>query len=198
MYPLFESLCVQDGIILNTQWHEYRFQKAYLQNFGHSNSFDLLEGLNIPVKFNHGKVKLRIRYNHKHRDFHFEHYKIKEIKSLRLVFTDELNYSHKYSHRENLESLFALREDCDEVLIIKKGRITDSSYSNVVFFDGQDWWTPKDPLLAGTCRARLLNQGIIKQSFLKVRDLKNFEGLKLINAMRDMDQPMIPINRLRY
>ena len=198
MYPLFESLCVQDGIILNTQWHEDRFQKAYLQNFGHLNSFDLLEGLNIPLKFNRGKVKLRIRYNHRHRDFHFEHYKIKEIKSLRLVYTEELNYSHKYSRRENLESLFDLREDCDEVLIIKKGRITDSSYSNVVFFDGQDWWTPKDPLLAGTCRARLLNQGIIKQSFLKVRDLKNFEGLKLINAMRDMDQPMIPINRLRY
>ena len=198
MYPLFESLCIQDGIILNTQWHEDRFQKAYQQSFGHLNPFDLLEGLSIPVKFNRGKVKLRIRYNNKHRDFHFEHYQIKEIQSLRLVYTEELNYSHKYSRRENLESLFALRGDCDEVLIIKKGRITDSSYSNVVFFDSQDWWTPKDPLLEGTCRARLLNQGIIKQSLLKVRDLKNFVGLKLINAMRDMDQPMIPINRLRY
>ena len=198
MYPLFESLCVQDGIILNTQWHKDRFQKAYLQNFGYLTSFDLLEGISIPVKFNQGKVKLRIRYNHKHRDFHFEHYQMKEIQSLRLVYTEELNYSHKYSRRENLESLFDQRGDCDEVLIIKNGRITDSSYSNVVFFDGQDWWTPKDPLLEGTCRARLLNQGIIKQSFLKVRDLKNFEGLKLINAMRDMDQPMIPINRLRY
>ena len=198
MYPLFESLCIQDGIILNKKWHEDRFQKAYLESFGNLNPFDLLEGLSIPVKFNQGKVKLRIRYNRKHRDFHFEHYQIKEIQSLRLVYTEELNYSHKYSRRENLETLFALRGDCDEVLIIKKGRITDSSYSNVVFFDGQDWLTPKDPLLEGTCRARLLNQGIIKQSLLKVRDLKNFEGLKLINAMRDMDQPMIPINRLSY
>ena len=198
MFPLFESLCIQDGIILNTQWHEDRFQKAYLESFGNLNPFDLLEGLIIPLKFNQGKVKLRIRYNRNHRDFHFEHYQIKEIQSLRLVYTEELNYSHKYSRRENLESLFALRGDCDEVLIIKKGRITDSSYCNVVFFDGQDWLTPKDPLLEGTCRARLLNEGTIKQSLLKVRDLKNFEGLKLINAMRDMDQPMIPINRLRY
>ena len=198
MFPLFESLCIQDGIILNTQWHEDRFQKTYLESFGNLNPFDLLEGLIIPLKFNQGKVKLRIRYNRNHRDFHFEHYQIKEIQSLRLVYTEELNYSHKYSRRQNLESLFALRGDCDEVLIIKKGRITDSSYCNVVFFDGHDWWTPKDPLLEGTCRARLLNQGIIKQSLLKVRDLKNFEGLKLINAMRDMDQPMIPINRLKY
>jgi len=198
MYPLFESVCVQDGIILNTRWHEDRFQKTYFQSYGYSNPFDLLEGVSIPDNFNQGKVKLRIRYNHSHRDFHFEHYQIKEIQSLRLVYTEELDYSHKYSRRENLESLFALRGDCDEVLIIKKGRITDSSYSNVVFFDGQDWWTPKDPLLEGTCRARLLNQGVIKQSLLKVGDLKNFEGLKLINAMRDLDQPIIPINGLRY
>ena len=45
MYPLFESLCVQDGIILNIQWHKDRFQKAYLQNFGYLTSFDLLEGI---------------------------------------------------------------------------------------------------------------------------------------------------------
>ena len=106
---MFESLCVQDGIILNIQWHKDRFQKAYLQNFGYLTSFDLLEGISIPVKFNQGKVKLRIRYNHKHRDFHFEHYQMKEIQSLRLVYTEELNYSHKYSRRENLESLFDQR-----------------------------------------------------------------------------------------
>ena len=55
MFPLFESLCIQDGIILNTQWHEDRFQKTYLESFGNLNPFDLLEGLSIPLKFNQGK-----------------------------------------------------------------------------------------------------------------------------------------------
>jgi len=53
-------------------------------------------------------------------------------------------------------------------------------------------------LLKGTCRARLLDQGSIKEAAMEVEDLKKFKGLKLINALRDLDQPMIPINRLMY
>ena len=198
MYPLFESLCVQDGQLLNLQWHEDRFQNSYMKYYGNPSPFDLLEDLSIPAHFAQGKVKLRIRYNHQDRNFHFEHYQIQKIKSLQLVYTEELDYSYKYSERENLNALLAQRGECDDVLIVKKGRITDSSYANVVFFDGKDWWTPKPPLLKGTCRARLLDQGTIKEVLLEVNDLKKFKGLKLINALRDMDQPMIPIEHLIY
>ena len=198
MFPLFESLCVQDGKLLNSQWHENRFQTSYNQYYGSPAPFFLLEGLNIPNNFSKGRVKLRIRYNHNDRIFHFEHYQIQKIESLQLVYTEELNYSCKYTERENLNALFAQKGKSDDVLIVKKGRITDSSYANVVFFDGNEWWTPNHPLLKGTCRARLLSQGIIKEILLEVNDLKNFKGLKLINAMRDMDQPIIPIENLIY
>ena len=198
MYPLFESLCVQDGQLLNPQWHEDRFQNAYLHRYGRPTPFDLLQGIHIPNEFAQGKVKLRIRYNHQDRNFHFEHYRIQKIQSLQLVYTEELDYQYKYSQRKKLEALFDQRGDCDDVLIVRKGWITDSSYANVVFFDGKDWWTPKNPLLEGTCRARLLAQGIIKETALGVEDLKNFKGLKLVNALRDMNQPMISINGLVY
>ena len=115
-----------------------------------------------------------------------------------MVSADDLDYTYKYSKREKLESLFALRGACDDVLIVRKGLITDSSYANVVFFDGGQWWTPKVPLLEGTCRARLLADGQIKAAALRVEDVKPFKGLKLINALRDMDQPMIPIESLVY
>ena len=198
MYPLFESLCVQDGKLLNSQWHENRFQTSYNQYYGSPAPFFLLEGLNIPNNFSKGRVKLRIRYNQKDRIFHFEHYQTQKIESLQLVYTEELDYSYKYTERENLNALFAQKGKSDDVLIVIKGRITDSSYANVVFFDGNEWWTPNHPLLKGTCRARLLSQEIIKEILLEVNDLKNFKGLKLINAMRDMDQPIIPIENLIY
>ena len=198
MFPLFESLCVQDGKQLNSQWHENRFQTSYNQYYGIPAPFFLLEGLNIPNNFSKGRVKLRIRYNQKDRIFHFEHYQTQKIESLQLVYTEELDYSYKYTERENLNALFAQKGKSDDVLIVKKGRITDSSYANVVFFDGNEWWTPNHPLLKGTCRARLLSQEIIKEILLEVNDLKNFKGLKLINAMRDMDQPIIPIENLIY
>lgn len=198
MYPLFESLCVQDGKLLNSQWHENRFQTSYNQYYGSPAPFFLLEGLNIPNNFSKGRVKLRIRYNQKDRIFHFEHYQTQKIESLQLVYTEELDYSFKYTERENLNALFSQKGKSDDVLIVKKGRITDSLYANVVFFDGNEWWTPNHPLLKGTCRARLLSQEIIKEILLEVNDLKNFKGLKLINAMRDMDQPIIPIENLIY
>ena len=115
-----------------------------------------------------------------------------------MVYTEKLDYSHKYIERENLNALFTQKGECDDVLIVKKGMITDSSYANVVFFDGKDWWTPKTPLLKGTCRARLLHQGIINEVLLEVNDIKNFKGLKLVNSLRDMDQRMIPIDNLVY
>lgn len=51
MYPLFESLCVQDGNLLNAQWHRLRFQKAFKSLFNTSPTFDLLEGIQIPQTF---------------------------------------------------------------------------------------------------------------------------------------------------
>ena len=198
MYPLFESLCVQEGQLLHPDWHRFRFEKTFLNYYGKAPTFDLLECPNIPPKFSKGRVKLKILYNEKKRKLDFQYYQKQDIQTLRLIHTQALDYTYKYTQREKLEALFAQREDCDDVLIVLKGNITDSSYANVVFFDGEDWYTPQYPLLKGTCRARLLAQSIIKEIPILVNDLKKFQGLKLINALRDMDQPIIPINKLRY
>jgi 4-amino-4-deoxychorismate lyase len=85
MYPLFESLCVQDGKLLNAHWHRLRFQKAFKSLFNTSPTFDLLEGIQIPQTFAQGRVKLKVLYNATERDFQFQHYKTQNIQSLRLV-----------------------------------------------------------------------------------------------------------------
>ena len=54
MYPLFESLCIQNGKILNSKWHEKRFRMAYLKYFGKSAYFNLLDEINIPKEFKKG------------------------------------------------------------------------------------------------------------------------------------------------
>ena len=81
---------------------------------------------------------------------------------------------------------------------MRDGQITDSSYANLVFFDGREWITPKYPLLEGTCRARLIANRKIKMSTLWIKELKGIKGLKLINAMRDIDQELIPMDRILH
>ena len=196
MYPLFESLCIQNGKILNSKWHEKRFQKAYLEYFGKSAYFNLLDEIKIPKEFKKGNVKLRVLYGETGREIQFQIYKLQKINTIRLVHVSSLKYPLKLTEREKLNSLFEQRGACDDVIIVRDGQITDSSYANLIFFDGREWITPKHPLLEGTCRATLLANGKIKMASLGIRELKAFKGLKLINAMRDIDQELIPMDRI--
>ena len=198
MYPLFESLCIQNGKILNFKWHEKRFRKAYLKYFGKSAYFNLLDEVNIPKEFKKGNVKLRVLYGETGREIQFEIYKLRKINTIRLVRVSSLKYPLKLIEREKLNSLFEQRGACDDVIIVRDGQITDSSYANLIFLDGREWITPKYPLLEGTCRARLLANRKIKMATLGIQELKGFKGLKLINAMRDIDQELIPMDRILH
>ena len=196
MSLLFESICVLNGCVLNPKWHELRYHSAYSKLFGESPKKSLLAGLQIPIEFQTGKVKLKIIYGQNQKEFSFQLYKIQKIETLKIVHHNKLDYSLKCSERQTLNELFTLRENCDDVLIVKNGEITDTSYGNVIFFDGANWITPKNPLLKGTCRARLISDGKVSEQVIRVEDLRSLKGVKVINAMRDLEQKMIPIENI--
>ena len=196
MSLLFESICVLNGRFLNPKWHELRHHSAYSELFGECPKENLLTGMKIPPEFQKGKVKLKIVYDQNQKEFSFQHYKTQKIETLKIVHHDELDYSRKYSDRRTLNKLFSFKENCDDVLIVKNGEVTDTSYGNVVFYDGENWVTPKNPLLKGTCRARLISDGKVSEQVIRVEDLKNLKGVKVINAMRDLEQKMIPIGNV--
>ena len=68
---------------------------------------------------------------------------------------------------------------CDDILIVKQGFITDTSYSNVLFYNGKEWLTPTHPLLKGTQRASLLDQEIIRVAEIRLEDLHHFKKVTL-------------------
>ena len=73
--------------------------------------------------------------------------------------------------------------NCDDVLLVQRGHVTDTSYANVALFDGSNWYTPAWPLLRGTRREKLIENGTLKASVIRERDLHNFQTLRLVNAM---------------
>lgn len=196
MSLLFESICVLNGRVLNPKWHELRYHSAYSKLFGESPKKSLLAGLQIPIESQTGKVKLKIIYGQNQKEFSFQRYKTQKIERLKVVHHNKLDYSLKFSERQTLNELFTLKENCDDVLIVKNGEITDTSYGNVIFFDGTNWVTPKNPLLKGTCRARLISDGKVSEQVIRVEDLKILKVVKVINAMRDLEQKMIPIENI--
>jgi Aminotransferase class IV. len=50
-------------------------------------------------------------------------------------------------------------------------------------FDGKDWFTPKLPLLRGTCRTALIDNGIIKEKDIRPEELSSYSFVRLFNAM---------------
>ena len=110
-----------------------------------------------------------------------------------------LMYGHKYADRQAINTLFARRGAADDILLVRDGLLTDTSYANVALFDGKCWYTPAHPLLEGTQRARLLAEGILHPIDIRPADLPRFESIKLINAMLDWEQTApIPIHAVRY
>lgn len=115
-------------------------------------------------------------------------YKMKEIHSLKVVEDDNIDYTYKSTDRSALNALAAQKGDCDEIIIVKNGLITDTSFTNLALFDGTKWLTPKHPLLLGTKRAQLLEAGIIEEADLTLEDLRKAKKVSLFNAMIDFGE----------
>ena len=114
-------------------------------------------------------------------------YEFKKVKSLKIIENDQIDYSFKYENRSMFDNLLAKKENCDDILIINNGRVTDTSYCNVVFSDGEKFLTSSTPLLRGTKREKLIREKIIKEEEITLKDLRLFKKAILINAMIDID-----------
>jgi 4-amino-4-deoxychorismate lyase len=136
----------------------------------------------VPIKLP-GRVRLRIEYDTKGLfEIGLFPYMRKQIDDLRIVHISPPDYRYKYADRAWINALVE-KSDADEILMIRDGNVTDTSIANVTFYDGSTWLTPKEPLLMGTERSRLLNMGVIKESVITIRDISSFSGFRLINAM---------------
>lgn len=182
MFPVyFESIRVMDGKIFHLDYHQRRVERV---------SVIQLQEAAVKVSLpQEGVYKLRVSYTPTailRTDI--QPYTPRNIDSLKAVYDDRIDYSLKWEDRSALNRLHGLREHCDDVLIIKNGRITDTSYCNILFSDGVKWMTPSTPLLEGTCRARLIEEGRIRVEEIGVANLHSFKYYMLINAMLDFDE----------
>jgi len=140
-----------------------------------------------------GKYKCRILYSSENLEISIAPYTPRKIASVRLVFDDDIDYSHKYTDRTELDRLFARRGDADMILIVNKGRITDTTFSNVALFDGADWIVPDTYLLPGTMRQYLLDTGMVRPSPVSPEDLHRYEKISFINALLELGESELPI-----
>ena len=195
MCQLFETIRITDGVAGNLDLHEKRLNRSRLRLYGLSDELRLSDYLRVPEEYRSGIFRCRLIYGAEVVSVEFTPYVPAAVKTLRLVEADTLTYDHKYLDRSSLAGLIN-RDLADDILIIKEGFVTDSSYANIVFTDGRKWVTPDTPLLSGTMRESLILDGIIEAERITVDDLGRFTHFRLINAMLGFDAPWLPVSNI--
>jgi 4-amino-4-deoxychorismate lyase len=200
MSLLVETIKILNGKACNLEYHSYRYNNTRKQLFGKGLAEDLRDKLIIPAYASKGIFKCRIEYDDHIRSIDFSPYEMKKVRLLKLVEADDLIYDYKYIDRSAIEKLMELRHECDDILMVKDGRITDTSYANIIV-RGDDgiWYTPSTYLLRGTKRESLLNRGLIREKEISPGSLKRYRELRLINAMIDIDDSdSIPVKTICF
>jgi len=197
MFPLLETIKCNNGKLFNMEFHQARFEKAFREYFKTSLKINLFECIEIPEFAKSGLFRCRVTYSEQIEKIEFFPHQYREIKRLKLLEDNDIDYRFKYAGRERLNRLFENRGICDDILIVRNGCITDSFAANPVFFDGEKWWTPNTPLLEGTQRAKLLEENKIFECKITPGDISKYKKAGLINALNDMDEmPQIEIENI--
>lgn len=179
---LIETVRIQNGRVRNIKYHNKRCNYSRKALFGSKDTIDLRRSIDTS-RAKSPEVKCRISYDDAIRNVEYESYAMRTIHSLQPIEIADFAYAFKYKNREKLKEFFDQRGAKDDILMLKKGFITDTFYANVALLKEGKWFTPKEPLLKGSNRERLLGKGIISASRIHIDQLHDFDAISIFNAM---------------
>lgn len=200
MCQLIESIKIEGGNILRLPYHLKRMKNSLSELWDDTLDLSLLEDINSGLKHLDKDItyKLRILYTNKEWELDFIPYSLRAVASVQLVYDDNIIYAHKSADRMALDHLFNLRQDSDDILIVKNGLLTDSYYCNIALSRNDQWFTPSSPLLNGTMRDYLLDSGKVIPADIPVGELSSYSSVRLFNAMIDFGSIELPIRNISY
>lgn len=196
MSQFIESIKIEDKKIFLLDLHQKRVDDTFA-HFGKETSINLAEIFKNQEHDEDGLYKLRISYDlDKNFRTQLIPYAISEISNFQLVVNNIYDYSFKFEDRKELEKMLRQAKS-SEIIIVKNNHITDTSFSNLLFKKGKDWFTPSTYLLNGVQRQHLLQKNKIKEAEITMQNVSEYSHFQLINAMNDFDDMFIyPIARI--
>jgi 4-amino-4-deoxychorismate lyase len=196
MSQFIETIKLVNSEYQHLDMHVQRIQETCNLFYGRQRD---MRDLKMSLKTVHNKeniYKVTIFYDF---DFCFVEavpYYLRSIAQMVLVEDNDIQYDLKFANRTRLDELHNLAGSGNECIIVKNNRITDASYANLVFWNGTAWHTPLHPLLMGTKRKYLLESKKIQEEDILLTDLPKYQKVSLINAMLELGDLEIEIDRI--
>ena len=174
-----ETIKAENGRLFHLEYHQRRMERT-LKAFGISQHYNLETLLEPPEE---GLIRCRLIYGPEEAEVTYLPYVIRTFHTLQAVIDDDIDYGFKFANRTALDTDYEERGDCEDIVIVKNGLLTDTTIANIALYDGTNWITPRTPLLHGTTRERLLDEGKLVEGNIALNDLKHFERCAIMNAM---------------
>ena len=178
---LIETIRFEAGKFHNLAYHQARMQRSRQALFGTSNTIDLAAYLHSPT-CNAKTIRCRVTYAQEIEKVEYFPYTPKPIEQLKIVPSD-IDYRYKYADRSALDQLLRENPFADEIIIEKEGLLTDTTIANIALFREGKWYTPQTPLLEGTMRQKLLDEGLLHPKNITSAEIKHYSHVALMNAM---------------
>ncbi len=190
MHQFVETIKIKEGKVMALSYHQARMERTFRHFFPQKSNATIPHLTDFVTSEGDMKLfKCRVVYGEQGVEaIEYTPYTMRQIRTLKIVKADDIDYSYKSTDRSALNRLKAQKGNCDDIIIMKNGLITDTSFTNLAIFDGNQWLTPAHPLLAGTKRAFLLDQGMIIEKNITLDDLRKAEQIRLFNAMIDFGE----------
>lgn len=190
MTQFIESIRIEDNEAFLLDLHQKRVNQT-LANFGVAGSLNLKKIYEDAHFDEDGMFKLRIIYDlEKNFRKQLIPYAVSEIHNFQLVENNNFDYSFKFEDRKEFERMIT-KAKTDEVIIIKNNHITDTSFANLLFLKGKEWFTPSAYLLNGVMRQHLLHHKKIKEADITLQNIKDYSHFQIINSMNDFDDMFV-------
>ncbi len=189
MCRLFETIKVVHNELQHIDYHNDRVNNSLRLLFQVTHPWDLSKIIQVPQLDQNTIYRCRFSYSKEPEGFEYIPYIKRDVQRLFLVDCGKFEYQFKFSDRIALEEMKNNIPDPEtsDILLVKNGFITDTSFSNIALFDGKEWYTPSNPLMKGTKRAYYIDHKMILQRDIKLTDLRMYKKVRLINAMLDLE-----------
>ena len=118
----FETIQLLDGELKNLEFHQERFERTRSKALGLKRHPLLSEVIQVPRGLEQGVLKCRVIYEKEIVRIEYEPHQAQKVHSLKMVYSDSIEYGFKYVDRSELEILFHQRGYCDDILIEKSAQ----------------------------------------------------------------------------
>ena len=177
MSQFFETILIKDNKAQNLHYHQLRIDKTFDQVYNSKSFF--LQDILIDLPKN---ARCKVIYSHESFGIKFSKITKREFKKFKIVDSD-MSYQFKSTNRDMLDEFKDRYKEYDDIIISSNKKLKDTSIANIALFIDNMWFTPKEDLLQGTTKMRLLDSGFLKKRVLFVDDLKKCKKFAIMNAI---------------